>query len=103
MDQIRQKFLEWDKSKTNGHLNDLFQEIWEIYHPKLQVYVRQIYHCGEKQDLVSDILLHVFETIDRYKSSYSFSTWIYTVARNYTIDLIRKKTIHPENIDDFIP
>jgi RNA polymerase sigma-70 factor, ECF subfamily len=96
------KILIWKKSGNEKHLNDLFQEIWEVYHPKLQVYISHFYNSGNASDLVSDILLHVFETIDRYKSDYSFSTWLYTVARNYSIDLLRKKSVQTENIDDHL-
>lgn len=100
MDQIREQFLKWEADKQNQHYADLIQNIWEVYHPKLQVYCSQFYHLEENSDLVSDILLHVFESINSYKSQFSFSTWIYTVARNYIIDRLRRKTLHAENIDD---
>ena len=93
----------WESSKMDKNYRDLIQNIWEVYHPKLQVYISQFYHQGENADLASDILLHVFEGINRYKSRFSFSTWIYTVARNYIVDQLRKKTLHAENIDDHMP
>lgn len=103
MDQIRERFLTWEAGKQDKHHTDLIQNIWEVYHPKLQVYISQYYQMGEKDDLVSDILLHVFESIHNYKSQFSFSTWIYTVARNYVVDRLRKNTVPEENIRDHMP
>lgn len=103
MDHIREKFLLWEKNKNVKKYNDLVQNVWETYHPKLQVYISQFHFYDENSDLVSDILLHVFESLEQYKSQYSFSTWLYTVARNYTVDKLRKKKIATVNIDDHLP
>lgn len=102
MDQIRERFLKWEESKQDKHYRDLIENVWEVYHPKLQVYISHFYHLGENSDLSSDILLHVFENMNRYKSQFSFSTWIYTLARNYIVDRLRRKTLDAENIDDHI-
>lgn len=100
MDQIKQMFLIWEKDRKEKSREQLFSQIWEVYHPKLQVYVSHFYiESVENTDLASDILLHIFETIDRYNSTYSFSTWLYTVARNYSVDRIRKKQIIHEDLD----
>ncbi len=103
MDQIKSKFLKWEKNKNEILRNNLFQEIWEVYHPKLQVYVSKFQNnSNDHTDLVSDILLHIFESIHKYNKDFSFSTWLYTIARNYQIDLIRRKKIRIENIDDHL-
>lgn len=103
MDQIRKKFLIWETNKNSASKDDLLQEIWKVYHPKLQVYLSQFNHGkNNTADIVSDILIKVFESISFYKSGYSFSTWIYTLARNHQIDLLRKKTLLTDNIDDHV-
>lgn len=103
MDQIRKKFLKWKKHSQDIHRDALFHEIWEVYHPKLQVYIKNFQkNSDDHEDLVSDILLHIFESIHRYNDNYSFSTWLYTVARNYQIDMMRKKKNPIENIDDHL-
>ena len=66
-------------------------KIWIEYHPKIQVYLKQI--SPEKdnyEDMASEVLLSVFENLDNYNNDYSLSTWIYTIARNRQIDYIRK-------------
>ena len=103
MDQIRKIFIKWENSKKAVHKDELLQEIWKKYHSKLQVYLSQFYfNHHDKTDLVSEILLKAFESIEKYNSDYSFSTWIYTLARNFSIDLLRKKSIRQEQIDDYI-
>ena len=103
MDKITGFYLKWKKDKKRKHRDILFQEIWKIYHQKLQVYLSQFTgkNC-DTTDRASEVLLKVFESIGRYNNDYSFSTWIYTIARNYQIDLLRKKNIQSENIDNHI-
>lgn len=43
------------------------------------------------EDLTSDTFLKWFEKIDTYDDNYSFSTWIFTIARNKLIDHYRKE------------
>ncbi|QEN04577.1 sigma-70 family RNA polymerase sigma factor [Thiospirochaeta perfilievii] len=71
----------------------LMEDIWKTYHPKLQVYLKQLFpNTREIEDRVSEILLKVFDQIDRYDSKFALSTWIYRIARNSQIDEIRKIT-----------
>ncbi|MGL1892857.1 MAG: sigma-70 family RNA polymerase sigma factor [Spirochaetaceae bacterium] len=77
------------------------EDIWVTYHPKLQVYLKQLFpYITDTQDKVSEILLKVFTKLDQYNPKYAFSTWIYTIARNTQIDEIRKISIQSVDIDD---
>ena len=92
MDTIRKKFLAWQKDKEPERKNELLSDIWEFYHPRLQVYVSNFSgNTIEVLDFVSEILLHAFESIHLYNGHHAFSTWIYTLARNRMIDQFRKK------------
>jgi len=103
MDRMGKYLNLWLSKNTSKYRDLLFQEIWTNYHRKLQVYTKQFYQSnGDYADRASEILLKVFESIDKYKCEYSLSTWIYTIARNYLIDLIRKKEISSVNIDDHV-
>ena len=93
MEPIKEIFLLWRKTNQQKHRNRLLREIWKVYHPKLQTYVRNFQHGRGDLDLVSDILIHAFECVESYNSSYAFSTWIYSLARHYLIDRIRKNSI----------
>lgn len=97
MENIKRSFRYWHLGlKTK---KSLFEDIWKLYHPKLQVYLRHFYTGDEDPcDVVSEILLKSFESIHTYDSSYAFSTWIYSLARHFAVDLMRKKKISGESL-----
>jgi RNA polymerase sigma-70 factor (ECF subfamily) len=68
-----------------------FRRIWEEYYPRLVVFVRG---CGagtsaDAEDLVQEAMEKVFKGIGTYNPAWSFSTWIYTIARNTCRDRAR--------------
>ena len=69
-----------------------FDEIWKDYYQRLSVYCRKSFGLSEDdtEDMVQEILLKVYKNRAAYSKKYSFSTWIYTVARNTCIDFLRK-------------
>jgi RNA polymerase sigma-70 factor (ECF subfamily) len=104
MDSIKKKFLAWQKHETPEKKDELLCEIWEVYHPRLQVYVSGFSgNRGDVSDSVSEILLHVFESIHLYNGRNAFSTWLYTLARNRIIDQLRKKKVPNDSLGDFEP
>lgn len=44
------------------------------------------------EDVLQDTWLRVMERLDRYNAKYSFRAWLYAVARNRAIDLLRQRT-----------
>lgn len=80
----------------------IFEEIWLDYHPKLQVYTKQLApHIDDIENRVSEILLKVFHSYNNYNSKYALSTWIYRIARNTLIDELRKKKPRLYSIDEY--
>jgi RNA polymerase sigma-70 factor (ECF subfamily) len=45
------------------------------------------------EDSVSDILIKVYENLNKYDSKFSFRTWVLAIAKNYMIDTWRSKAI----------
>lgn len=83
--------------------NEQIEDIWKEYHPKLQVYLKQLFpHVREVEDRASEILLKVIEQLDRYNSKYALSTWIYSIARHSQIDEIRKKKLQLVTLDNVV-
>ena len=79
----------------------LMQEIWTTYHPKLQVYLTQLFpKTPDIEDRVSEILLKVFDRLDNYNPKFALSTWIYRIARNDQIDQIRRVVIQSSEYSD---
>ena len=44
-------------------------------------------------DLVQDAFVKAFRSLKSYSPTYAFSTWLYRIATNHTIDFLRKKKL----------
>lgn len=50
-------------------------------------------------DLSQEVFLKVYLSLDKYDKTYKFSTWLYKIASNQTIDYLRKKKLNVVSID----
>ena len=50
-------------------------------------------------DLVQDAFVKAFRSLQSYSPAYAFSTWLYRIATNHTIDFLRKKKLPTTSID----
>ncbi len=77
-----------------GGDRDRFTELVRRYEKRVVNYVYRITHRYEEaHDLAQDIFVKVYLALDRYDSKYQFSTWLFRIAQNAAIDVLRKKTI----------
>ncbi|MHC4254564.1 MAG: RNA polymerase sigma factor [Planctomycetota bacterium] len=69
-----------------------FEELFEIYQPRLKYYVRRL-DTGDNNsdDILQDIWLTVFKKIHKLKEARSFTVWLYRIARNKVYDGFRRK------------
>ncbi len=51
-------------------------------------------------DLVQEVFLKAFDCLESYNRDYAFSTWIYRIAANHSIDYLRKKKLSTLSIDE---
>ena len=73
---------------------DRFTELVKRYEKRVVNYVYRITRRYEEaHDLAQDIFVKVYLALDRYDSKYQFSTWLFRIAQNAAIDVLRKKTI----------
>lgn len=83
--------------KWNG---DNFVQLYEKYVKKIFAFI--FYKVGNKQDaedLTSETFLKAFDKIKTFdnKKNIQFSSWLYSIARNTTIDYFRQnRTDYPE-------
>ena len=69
-----------------------FEELFELYQPRLKYYVRRLDSDGANiDDLLQDIWLTVFKKIRKLKDAQSFAVWLYRIARNRVYDGFRRK------------
>ena len=77
---------------------DLLDRLIEQYQHRLLRYL--VYLSGNRElaeDLFQETWIRVLERGHQYDGKHEFSTWLYAVARNLTIDYLRKK--HPVSLD----
>src|SRR5215813_3349070 len=77
---------------------NLLDRLLEQYQHRLLRYL--VYLVGNRElaeDLFQGTWIRVLERGDQYDGKHEFSTWLYAVARNLTIDYLRRK--HPVSLD----
>src|SRR5256886_16253612 len=73
---------------------DRFTELVRRYEKRLINYVYRITHRYEEaHDLAQEIFVKVYLALDRYDPKYQFSTWLFRIAQNASIDALRKKSL----------
>ncbi|MEM1127399.1 MAG: sigma-70 family RNA polymerase sigma factor [Bacteroidota bacterium] len=77
------------------------------YRSLMEKYTNALYHHilrmvrtkQEVDDLVQESFIKAFGALGSYSTKYAFSTWLYKIATNHTIDYLRKKKLPTFSID----
>jgi RNA polymerase sigma-70 factor (ECF subfamily) len=67
--------------------------------PLQNLIYRMVSDKNEIEDLIQEVFIKAFNSLKNYNQEYAFSTWIYRIAINNTIDYLRKKKIETFSID----
>ncbi|HEU0013534.1 MAG TPA: sigma-70 family RNA polymerase sigma factor [Longimicrobium sp.] len=67
--------------------------------PVFSIIYRMIRDREQAEDLAQETFVRVFNNIGRYDPRYKFSSWIFKIATNLTIDWIRRKEVDTVSID----
>jgi RNA polymerase sigma-70 factor, ECF subfamily len=70
----------------------LFNAIWTYYQKRLQCFIGNMTR-GNVEDLFQEVMLKVYQNLEKYNPIYSFNTWIYTIARNHCLNHLNKRTL----------
>ena len=69
-----------------------FEELFEMYQPRLKYYVRRLDNGNiNVDDILQDIWLTVLKEIEKLKEAKAFAVWLYRIARNKVYDGFRRK------------
>lgn len=72
--------------------HDLFGDLVKRYEKRIVNYVYRVTRRWEEShDLAQEIFMKVYLALDRYDPKYQFSTWIFRIAQNASIDALRKR------------
>jgi RNA polymerase sigma-70 factor (ECF subfamily) len=70
-----------------------FEIIYERYRRPILAYIYQITrNYDESACIGQDVFLRVFEHVGRFDTTRRFSTWLYTIARNASIDYLQSRS-----------
>ena len=77
---------------------DALSEIYESFFPRISQFIRlQLGDVHLAEDMASDVLLTVLESLERYRvRGAPFSAWVFRIARNRVIDHHRRQSRRPQ-------
>ena len=73
-----------------------FQKIDQEYRPKIQRYLGRMVGEQEAEDLTQEVLLKVHRALGDYRGEAKLSTWLYRIATNAALDLLRSPAYRQE-------
>jgi RNA polymerase sigma-70 factor (ECF subfamily) len=77
---------------VQGGDTEAFRRLVERHSPAVfRLAFRMTGNEQDAEDVVQEAFLRAYRQIHRYESRASFATWIYRIAANYSLDLIRAR------------
>lgn len=101
---LKSESSEQDRDLVNKALagdENAFKALMDKYRKSLTLHIQRMvrHRQGEVDDLVQESFIKAFSALNSYSVDYAFSTWLYKIATNHTIDFLRKKKLHTYSID----
>jgi RNA polymerase sigma-70 factor (ECF subfamily) len=91
-------------SRSIRGLDDSFEELVRRYQRPIAGYVfRLIGDYEASLDVTQEVFIKVYNSLERYRSDYKFSTWLYRIAHNAAIDHLRRNSVNSQSIETESP
>ncbi|MDR1170729.1 MAG: sigma-70 family RNA polymerase sigma factor [Prevotellaceae bacterium] len=72
-----------------------YSRLLSRYHDNIFYYIlRMVGDKAHADDLTLESFDKAFQNLDKYNEQYAFSTWLYKIAKNCTIDFVRKRKLN---------
>ncbi len=95
------------KQKTDAQLvaltlknQEYYYHLMKRYEYSLMSFIHRL--SGMKrtdiQDILQEVFILVYQNLNDYDENFKFSSWIYRIARNYTISMLRQNPKYAQNI-----
>lgn len=92
--------LKW-VDRASGGDQVAFGLLMKKYHQPMYFHVlRMVRYRDLVDDLLQEIFAKTFNNIHSFNPTYAFSTWLYRIATNHTIDYLRKKKLRTMSLDE---
>lgn len=77
-----------------------FRTLMKKYHKSVYyMLLKMVKNADDAEDLTQEAFAKAFNSIDKFDSTFAFSTWLFRIATNNCIDFIRKKRVQTISID----
>lgn len=78
-----------------------FEQLVDKYkQPVMNLAFRMLRDATEAEDLAQNVFVQVYKSAHRYQIASKFSTWLFTIARNLSLNEIRRRSRHPTDSMD---
>lgn len=78
-----------------------YKALTEKYQKPLYFHILKMVKNNEQvEDLVQEAFIKAFKNLESYNTDYAFSTWLYRITTNHTIDYLRKRRIHATSLSN---
>ena len=88
------------RSILNGDTS-AFARIIDNYHSKIRAFIyKRCSNTADCDDIVQEVFIAIHKNLHQYKSEFSFSAWIFGIARNKTNEHFRKISRYPTAVKE---
>jgi len=67
--------------------------------PVYHMILKMVRNVDDAEDLTIEAFAKAFKNLHRFKKDYTFSTWLFRIATNNSIDFIRKKKLETTSLE----
>ncbi len=93
--------LQIDIKKLKEKSEDEFEKFFKSYLNRIYTVVyRIVKNPATAEDLTSEVMMKVYNNINRFKEQSQLSSWVYRIAYNHAISYLRRHK-NTESIDDY--
>lgn len=80
--------------------NAAYKRLMKKYHDAIYNFIyRMVREKQQVEDLTQEAFIKAFSSLASFNEEYAFSTWLYKIATNNSIDYIRKRKLQTFSID----
>ncbi len=77
-----------------------YRQLMDKYHDQIYNFIYRMVHDHEQvEDLTQESFIKAFQSLKSFNEEFAFSTWLYKIATNNSIDFIRKRKLQMYSID----
>jgi RNA polymerase sigma factor (sigma-70 family) len=87
-------------AKAKAGDQSAFDKLMKRYHDSIfYMVLKMVHNRNDAEDLTMEAMGKAFNNIGAYSADFAFSTWLFKIATNNSIDFIRKKRLQTSSLE----